>query len=168
MASKQRSRLERHQPGIDQRLHAVGGDARHPHQDFLPPRPGKRMMRGLPHHLCTVAIREDEAGILGEDPERYGLVRRKEEPVAVEPIVRPFPVGAKILDAGLGLDDPDFTCRSDAEDIGAAVGGEHHLGQGRAVEAAQEARDTPGHMLDTAARSLGEVRSRGRGLFQKG
>jgi hypothetical protein len=47
------------------------------------------------------------------------------------PIIGPFLVHLKILDAGFDLDDPDRAVIAKGHEIGAAVGGQRHFGNAR-------------------------------------
>ena len=47
----------------------------------------------------------------------------EEQPVAMQPVVLPFLIGAEIGDRGFDLDDPDFAGGIEGHQIGAAAGG---------------------------------------------
>ena len=71
----------------------------------------------MPEDITT--MRQASAGKIGaQHRERGG----EEQPVAVQPIVHPFLVGAKIRDRRLDLDDPDFAGGAERRQIGAPAG----------------------------------------------
>jgi len=71
--------------------------------------------RCLAQDLRVVAVGDDEPAILGEDLGGNARMRGEIEPVAVQPIVRPFAVDAKVLDRGLDLDDRELALVAEAE-----------------------------------------------------
>ena len=56
-------------------------------------------------------------------------MRGEEEAVGMQPVVRPFPVDAKILDRGFYLDDPDVALPGQRDEVGAAAGRQAEFGQ---------------------------------------
>src|SRR5690606_11448972 len=68
---------------------------------------GHAMFRCLPENLRTVAIGQDEPAFFRKDFSRHLRVRRKEEPIRMQPVFGPFAVHTKILHRRFNLDDPD-------------------------------------------------------------
>ena len=69
--------------------------------------------------ISPVSLRKDLAGHFDRGGE--------EQPVAVQPVVHPFLVGAEIGDRGLDLDDPDFAVAAERHEIGAPAGRQRQL-----------------------------------------
>ncbi len=69
------------------------------------------MLRRLAMEMCAIGVRYDQAGVGWEDLARHLNRRGEEQPVAVQPVVLPFLVGAKVGDRRFDLDDPEFAGR---------------------------------------------------------
>ena len=85
------------------------------------------MLRRIPHQCGAEAIGQNQSGIVGKDRCGHVWRGREKQAIAVQAIIRPFPVGAEILDRRLDLDDPDFAVAAERDQIGAPPGCERQL-----------------------------------------
>jgi hypothetical protein len=99
-------------------MQAVGCGVGEANQHVLAGCARKTMFRRFPDKFRTELISEDETRIIGKYVQRNTCMRRKEQAVARQPVIRPLPIHAKILDRGFYLDNPDLTASTDTDDIG--------------------------------------------------
>jgi len=76
-------------------------------------------------------IRNDQAGVAGDQILRKIMPDREVEQVAIGAVFRPFCIAFKVSNGGLYLNDNDPTVRADGGDIGASTIGECHFRQTR-------------------------------------
>ncbi len=85
------------------------------------------MLRRLAMHMRTVGVRNDQAGLGGENLARQIGREGEEQPVAMGAVLLPLLVGAQILDRRFDLDDPDLAALVQRHQIGAPPGGQRQL-----------------------------------------
>ena len=124
---------------VGKRLQAHRRGAREGERHALAGRSVQAMLRRLAHEFRPVAVRQNEAGIGGENFQRNVTSGREEQAIAVQAVVAPFLVGAKILDRRLDLDDPDLSVTAERHQIGAAAGKKRQLGDARKAQRQQQA-----------------------------
>ena len=114
-------------------------------------------------------VGDDQAGVgredLARDVERGG----EEQPVAMQPVVDPFLVGAKIGDRRLDLDDPDFAVAAERHQVGAPARRQRQFAHHRKAQRMQEprgaARDRQrGRRLPAVDRQDGGQRAHAHGM----
>ena len=89
------------------------------------------MLRRLADDLRAEGVGHDQPGVGREDFARHLERGGEEQPVAVQPIVDPFLVGAEIGDRRFDLDDPDLAAGAERHQVGAPAGGERQLAHHR-------------------------------------
>jgi hypothetical protein len=105
-----------------------------------------RLLRVAPCSRCSSAshdarsVGDDEAGVLGENLARHVERGGEEQPVAMQPIIDPFPIGAEIRHRRLDLDNPDFSVGAECDQVGTPTGRERQLAQHRKSERMEEPR----------------------------
>ena len=114
---------------------------REPEQHGLPRCRRQPVLAGFAQDRRPIGIRQDQPGILGHDLGGNMVGDGEEQPVAMEPVVRPLRVGAEIVDARLDFDDPERPIRRERHDIGPATGRQRQLRDGREAEAAEPDAD---------------------------
>ena len=108
------------------------------------------VLRRLADDRCAEGVGDDEPGVGRENLARHLERGGEEQPVAMQPVVHPFLVGAEIRDRRLDLDDPDFAVGAERHEIGAPAGRQRQLAHHRKPERMQEPR---GAARDRRARS---------------
>jgi hypothetical protein len=96
---------------------------------------------GLMAALGAVAVRDDEAAFLRENPRWHVGMRGEEKAVGMEPVFRPFAVDAKILDRRFDLDDPDVALARHGDEIGTATGRQRQFRQHMRAHLEEQALD---------------------------
>src|SRR5690606_29735577 len=97
------------------------------------------MFRCLPENLRTVAIGQDEPAFFWKDFSRHLGMRRKEEPIRMQPVFGPFAVHPKILHRRFNLDDPDVAATGQRNEICTPACGQRKLRQNMRPHARQQA-----------------------------
>ena len=103
------------------------------------------MFGRVAHDLGAVAVRKDEAAFVRKDLGRHARMRGEEEAVAVEPVVGPLTVDAKILDRRLDLDDPDVALPRQRDEVGTPPGRQAEFGQHMRAHGGQQALHAAPH-----------------------
>ena len=80
------------------------------------------MLRRFAVQAGAIGVGNDQPGIAGKNIVRQVARESEEQPIAMRPIVLPFPVRTQILGRGFDLDDPDLAARVDSDQIGPASG----------------------------------------------
>jgi len=86
---------------------------------------------------AAIAVRDDQADILGQDLGREFRRHGEAKGIAIIAIIRPFAIDAIVFDAGLDLDDQQVPRGRQRHDVAAAAVGEGHFGNGRKAALAQ-------------------------------
>ena len=80
------------------------------------------MLGRLAQDRGAEGVGDDQAGVGGKYRARNVEARGEEQPVAMQPVVDPFLVGAEIGDRRFDFDDEDFSAAAKGDEIGAAAG----------------------------------------------
>jgi NAD-dependent oxidoreductase involved in siderophore biosynthesis len=107
-----------------QPLRRHGGEAK---QHALARRGGKFVFRRLAVQVRAIGVGDDQSGVAGKQVARHFLREGKEQPITMQPVVRPLPVGAQIGQRRLDLDDPDLAALVQRHQIGTPAGRQRHL-----------------------------------------
>src|SRR5262249_49336348 len=118
-----------------QRRGAAEGEQHAPARRRMQPVLGRRA-----HHLGAERISHDQPGILREDVAGHVNGGGEEQPVAMQAVVHPFRVGAKVGDRGLDLDDPERAVSTERHQIGAPPRRQRQLAHDTMPVRAQEPR----------------------------
>src|SRR5215467_1760166 len=113
---------------VTERLQASRRGAGESQCDALASRRVQPVLGRLTHQFGSVAIGENESGTGGKDIEQHMLGGCEEQAIAMHPVVAPFLIGAKILDRGFDLHDPDFAVAAERHNVGPASGKQRQLG----------------------------------------
>src|ERR1041385_2647067 len=128
---------------IGERLQPQRRTARERKHHALAGRGVQAVLRRLADEMRAERIRHNKPRVVRENLARHLHRGRKEQPVAMEAIVHPFLVGAKVLDRGLDLDDPDVAGAIQRHQIGAPPGWQGELADRRESELMQQPRRPP-------------------------
>ena len=90
-------------------------------------------------------IRHDQPGVRWENLAWHVHDRGEEQPVAMQPVLHPFLVGAKIGHRGFYFDNDDFTVAAERDQIGAPAGRQRQFRNHAIAERMQIARRAAGN-----------------------
>ena len=91
-------------------------------------RRGKPMLGRFAHDRSAESVGDDQPGIRRKNLARHVDDGGEEQPVAMQPVVGPFLVGAEIGDRGFDFDDDDLAVAAERDQIGAPARRQRQFG----------------------------------------